>query len=160
MSDCLFVCTGNWYRSRFCEEYGRYLGLDCDSRGLDVARVDEERPPAWKHYRLSFFTGQRLERFGIVPRDRGPLPLTVDDLAGTRRVILLDREEHRPMLLARFPEWTREAEASGRVEYWSCRDLPKLPHQKGYGELSEGWSTSQTLDYLVAAVRRLAGIGD
>jgi protein-tyrosine phosphatase len=117
----LFLCTGNYYRSRFAEilfsfvaqEQGqRWLGW---SRGLALERgIHNVGPMA-----ASAVTG--LERLGIRTSSawtRPPLPVTVADLERADRIIALKAAEHLPLLRERFPAW---AEA---VECWQIDDAP------------------------------------
>lgn len=112
MRRVLFICTGNYYRSRFAESYFRLeaakrrLAWDTDSRGLDIDHVESAGP-------LSTIATRYLNELGVpVDLDRYPRLLTIDDLRSADRVIAVDREEHYPMMSARFPEW------ADRLTYW------------------------------------------
>ena len=119
----LFVCTGNYYRSRFAEHWFAHLvrehGLDwrCDSAGL---RVDVEQKtnvgPMSKVAHASLV--ERGVEVPDVSALRMPRDLTVQDLERAAHVILLDEPEHRPMMRLRFPAW------EDRVTYWRVRDVP------------------------------------
>jgi len=118
----LFVCTGNYYRSRFAEYWFAHLiaqkGLPwrTDSAGL---RVDFEQKT--NHGPISRVTLASLEKRGVeVPSPRMPRDLTNLDLQNASRVILLDEPEHRPMMQARFPDF----ENHPRVTYWRVIDVP------------------------------------
>ena len=115
----LFLCTGNYYRSRFAEILFNVLArqgeLDwiADSRGLAIELVPQDGGA------ISPFTRAELVKRGIA-LDRHPRPpraLREDDLARAHRVIALNRAEHRPYLQKQFPTWT------DRVEYWHVSDL-------------------------------------
>jgi len=117
MQTVLFLCTGNYYRSRFSEIYfnwhaaGRGLVWRADSRGLalDPANVGP----------ISRNTLRRLEQLQIPqpPGARFPKELSTDDLAAAALVIALKEAEHRPLMEARFPAW------AARTEYWHIHDV-------------------------------------
>ena len=118
----LFVCTGNYYRSRFAEHYFLDLaaksGLDwhADSAGLGVEWAWKINPGP-----ISRVTLASLEQRGVsVVRPRMPRSLTTEDLHAATRVILLDEPEHRPMMQEKFPDW----EDHERVTYWKVIDVP------------------------------------
>jgi len=118
----LFLCTGNYYRSRFAEAYFNFLACAegwpwrAFSRGLATHWVDDP---------LSTHTRHHLLRSGIAlsHTSPAPLPLTRADLESASHVVALKIAEHRPVMRARFPRH------AARVEYWSIHDLDAgLPH--------------------------------
>jgi protein-tyrosine phosphatase len=119
MKIVLFLCTGNYYRSRFAEELFNHragdVGTDwqAQSRGLAIERGKHNVGP------LSHFTLHALEARRVVTRGaaRFPLPCTVVDLEGADHVVALDEAEHRPLMRERFPEW------EARIEYWGIGDV-------------------------------------
>lgn len=124
----LFLCTGNYYRSRFaeiifnwhCER--RQLNWLADSRGLALD-VCNNGP-------ISRHTLKNLEARGIASDtySRFPLPVTEPDFAAADRIIAVKEAEHRPMVERRFSKWREH------VEYWHVHDLDcampdlALPH--------------------------------
>ncbi|MGI6209494.1 MAG: low molecular weight phosphatase family protein [Anaerolineae bacterium] len=112
----LFICTGNFYRSRFAEAVfnhrARALGLPCRafSRGLGIHLVEGD---------LSPWAREALEERGIPLDCTGPtrLPLTQHDLVRAKRIIALKEAEHRPLMERHFPLW------ADRIEYWHVHDL-------------------------------------
>lgn len=120
----LFVCTGNYYRSRFAEllfnAAAQARGLDwrATSRGTDVYGAG-----AWNVGPLSVHAREALEARGVPldPDLRMPMPLTADDLAAADLVVAVCEVEHRPHLERDFP-----AAATG-VEYWDVEDLGVTP---------------------------------
>jgi protein-tyrosine phosphatase len=117
MRRVLFLCTGNYYRSRFAEIYFNWhvkqRGLDwtADSRGLGL---DE-----FNNGHISSHTIASLKARGIESDtcERLPLPVTEADLAAAHRIIAVKEHEHRPMVEAKFPAWR------DRIEYWHVHDL-------------------------------------
>jgi len=116
MREILFICTGNYYRSRYCEALfnheasRRGLGWRAFSRGLAINFA----PPG-----LSPFTARRMKERGI-PRDTtGEEPVQVQeaDLLRAARVVALKEEEHRPMVARLHPAWEH------RIMYWKISDL-------------------------------------
>jgi len=120
LADVLFICTGNFYRSRFAEavfnHYAELAGIRerAVSRGLATHLVDSE---------LSPFTARALAERAIPMHRTSLLPtqLTIADLTRCRVRIALHDDEHRPMIAARYPDWV------DRVQYWSVSDLPLAP---------------------------------
>jgi protein-tyrosine phosphatase len=121
MNNLLFLCTGNYYRSRFCEVYFNHLaacqGLAwrADSRGLapDITVFRNPGP-------LSPHTHEALTALGVAlePALRHPRSAQPEDLAQAQRIIALSRLEHEPMVKQRFPTY------ASIVEYWEIGDLP------------------------------------
>lgn len=118
----LFVCTGNYYRSRFAEHLFAHLvakqGLSwaTDSAGLGVDWAWKTNPGP-----ISSVAVASLAQRGIPVTDpRMPRSLTADDLEASARVVLLDEPEHRPMMQQQFPGW----EDHERVTYWEVIDVP------------------------------------
>lgn len=112
----IFLCTGNYYRSRFAELYFRHvarqrdMAWQVDSRGL--------RPGAWNIGPLSVHTQDECERLGIcIEPLRNPQELQLDDLRSADCVIAVKETEHRPLMLEKFPEFV------DTVEYWEIHDL-------------------------------------
>jgi protein-tyrosine phosphatase len=127
----LFLCTGNYYRSRFAEEYWNAraeeerLSWRADSRALgDV-------PNPGNAGTMSADALAELARLGIRVRaaERPPRALAREELALYVRVFALDGDEHRPMLLRSFP-----AEVQ-RVECWDIGDVWKEEPKRALARL-------------------------
>ncbi len=120
MTDVLFICTGNFYRSRFAEavfnHHAEAMSLPerAFSRGLLAHIVDGE---------LSPHTARAMAERKIPMHCTSLLPtaLRIVDFTRARHVVALHEEEHRPMLAARYPDWVE------KVRYWSVSDLPLAP---------------------------------
>ena len=119
MRHVLFLCTGNYYRSRYAEllfnARAAQLGLpwQADSRGLNLAAGINNVGP------ISPFVAYRLTRRGIdfTASDRYPMQATDADFERADLVIALKETEHRPMIEAHFPRW------ADQVEYWRVDDI-------------------------------------
>src|SRR5262249_16549937 len=101
----LFLCTGNYYRSRFAEIVFNHLASQFDidwravSRGLALERAVNNVGP------ISQATLVGLSARGIpaVANVRNPLALSESDLASADHIVAVNRVEHLPILEARFP---------------------------------------------------------
>ena len=117
MNQILFLCSGNYYRSRFAEilfnYHARQRGLKwmADSRGLAIDPTNSGS--------ISRYTKSCLAARGILSDTCERLPLTVveADFAAAQRVIAVKEAEHRPLVETRFSKWR------DRVEYWHIHDL-------------------------------------
>jgi protein-tyrosine phosphatase len=113
----LFLCTGNYYRSRFAEELfnnlatQRGLAWHADSAGLDP--TPDNRGPM-SRYTLAACARLGLKRPAI---ERFPRRVTKDDFVRSDLVIAVKEAEHRPMMLKSFPEHLRQ------VEFWHVHDI-------------------------------------
>ncbi|MGF1482870.1 MAG: low molecular weight phosphatase family protein [Opitutales bacterium] len=118
----LFLCTGNYFRSRFAEGLFNHLaqarGLDWSafSRGLSV-EMAPERP------HLSPFTRNALMRRGIPLRLCGERKVAASpaDWAAAERVIALKELEHRPLMRMKFPQF------ESQTEFWHVDDVDFSP---------------------------------
>jgi protein-tyrosine phosphatase len=118
-NNLLFLCTGNYYRSRFAEILFNALavrsGLSwwAESRGLALEFGIHNVGP------MSAAALRRLHDLGIATDSyqRLPLPVTESDLQRANLVIALKAAEHRPLLVERFPTWAE------RVRFWHIHDV-------------------------------------
>ncbi|MHB8902236.1 MAG: arsenate-mycothiol transferase ArsC [Thermoguttaceae bacterium] len=122
MKRVLFLCSANYYRSRFAEHFFNWLaeqeGLpwQADSRGLAVDK--------WPDLdQMSDYTIEALALRGIaidaVPRN--PKQVSMRDLGGFDLVIAVKESEHRSMMTEKFPLW------ADRIEYWQIDDIDCAP---------------------------------
>src|SRR5208282_3796491 len=125
----IFVCSANYYRSRYAEHYFNWLAgreeldWEADSRGLMVG--------VWGNIgSISSYTVNALKCRGIPLEEqpREPKALTLADLAEADLVVAVKKAEHRAMMALQFPLW------KDRIEYWHVDDLDcaqaedALPH--------------------------------
>ncbi len=128
----LFLCTGNYYRSRFAQAIfndlaaKRALPWRAFSRGLWLQ-------PWINHGTLSVYTQQELERRGLPLELAGDMPrdLTEEDLRGAERVIALKEAEHRPLMRRDFPEW------EDKVTYWKVHDLDAATAEEALPQIEQ-----------------------
>lgn len=129
MNYLLFLCTGNYYRSRFAEAVFNHhaeqnkLPWRAFSRGLAVHLAPDDG--------LSSHTRAALAARGIplhfTAADKAPL--TESDLGRATIRIALKEAEHRPYLHALFPEWEE------RIVYWHIHDLDETTADEALPEI-------------------------
>src|SRR6516225_5590875 len=119
----LFLCTGNYYRSRYAEVLftsvaGKMsLPWKASSRGLALERgVDNVGPMAASAVKALEARGLRaIAEFG-----RFPIQVTVDDFEAAHWIVALKETEHLPLLQERYPAWVE------KVEFWHVDDAPEV----------------------------------
>jgi protein-tyrosine phosphatase len=136
----MFLCSGNYYRSRFAElvfnAQARAVGLGwvATSAGLLpadlLAELEPISPTVLEHVRL---LGMPVEE-----KPRSPRPVSRQDFELADRVIALKEAEHRPLMRRNFPDW------EDRIAYWAVHDVDVSP-------------PSETLPLLERAVIDLVG---
>ena len=117
LQSLLFLCTGNYYRSRFAEilfnHWAIQHGLNwrAQSRGLRL-NPDNVGP-------ISGDTVGRLRRLGAdLPKTlRLPVSVVEVDLDGADHIVAVKKAEHLPLLQAKFSKYV------DRVEFWNVHDL-------------------------------------
>src|SRR5438874_840055 len=119
----LFLCTGNYYRSRFAEilfnAVAGKMGLPwkASSRGLALERGVNNVGP------MAVSAINALEAMGLSAVEdaaRFPSQVTINDLEQADRIVALKLSEHRPLLQERFPAWIE------KVEFWQVDDAPEV----------------------------------
>lgn len=131
MKTVLFLCTGNYYRSRFAEILFNSLatrnGLDwkAQSRGFRVGAESGNVGP------ISRFAVSGLKARGILVNGdcRFPMAVTEPELAAADLVVAVKEAEHRPLVAERFPAWV------DKVEYWHVDDLDFAGPEEALTEL-------------------------
>ncbi|WP_296810108.1 hypothetical protein [Thiocapsa sp.] len=144
MNRILFLCTGNYYRSRFAEEYFNHqadrlaLSWEADSRALarDLVVTGNQGP-------ISAFAVTELQRRAIPIRGgtRHPIVALPADFEAAHRIIAVSRREHEPMLRAHFPALLE------RIRYFEIGDLDVETPATAIARLT------QAIDLEIAALR-------
>ena len=122
-STVLFLCSGNYYRSRFAEHLFNHLIVEtglafaADSAGL--------WPDCFRHNSgpISLDTLEALRKRGVTlpTQHRTPRDVTESDIRGAALTVALKEAEHRPLVVRRFPELLH------RVEFWHVHDVEDAP---------------------------------
>lgn len=120
----IFVCTGNYYRSRLAEilfndhALRAALAWDAESRGLfERGSLSGLSPDAAQFLLSKGFDS--VEHFA-----KEPQRLKVDDLENSQLVIVLNKNEHEPIMKMKFGRVPTMLEKSGRLRYWNVYDVP------------------------------------
>src|SRR6516225_5364419 len=119
----LFLCTGNYYRSRYAEvlfnSVAGKMGLPwrASSRGLALERgVNNVGPMEVSAVKALEARGLRaVAEFG-----RFPMQVTMEDFEAAHWIVALKEAEHLPLLHERFPAWAE------KVEFWHVDDTPEV----------------------------------
>jgi protein-tyrosine phosphatase len=114
----LFLCTGNYYRSRFAEllfnHFAAQLDLDwlAISRGLALERGVNNIGPISP----DAVTGLDARGVALEGELRTPLALDEKDLKIAHHIIAVNSAEHLPILQRKFPHHVEQ------VEFWDVYD--------------------------------------
>jgi protein-tyrosine phosphatase len=127
----LFLCTGNYYRSRFAEELWRHLdggapsGWRADSAGLSLAAGFRNVGP------ISPYTLARLRRHGVWLGESARPPRQVErkEITDAAHVVAVCASEHERMVQELFPD------LAARVEYWDVEDVAYRPPEAALDQL-------------------------
>jgi protein-tyrosine phosphatase len=119
----LFLCSGNYYRSRFAELLFNHLvantelryradsaGLWPNCRAYNVGPISSDTLAALRQ------RGVPLPESHRIPRD-----VTEADIRGAALTIALKEAEHRPVVTTRFPSLVEQ------VEFWHVHDVEDAP---------------------------------
>lgn len=125
MQTMLYICTGNYYRSRFAQGLFNHFAAKHDlpwkaiSRGLRINAVDQPGE-------LSIFTREALEARGIPLELAGEkrVSLCIGDLIHADQVWALKHTEHHPLMQEQFPDW------ADRIQYKEIHDLDGFTPQE------------------------------
>jgi protein-tyrosine phosphatase len=142
----LFLCTGNYYRSRFAEELFNHKAVasgmpwQAQSRALAIERGVNNVGP------LSPFAMHGLTARGCSARGGGRMPLQCApaDLETAHWIIALNEPEHRPLMRTRFPEW------ESRVQFWQVEDVEYVRPEVALAAIEK------QIDALIGALHGLA----
>ena len=133
MKKLLFLCTGNYYRSRFAEKVfndlatKNNLNWEADSRGLALERGVNNVGA------ISKYAVEALKQRGInvLPEERFPQSAIAEDFQNFDLIVAVDESEHCPLMKERFPEFIDS------IEYWLIHDIDKTSPQEALGELEK-----------------------
>ncbi len=119
----LFLCTGNYYRSRYAEELFNHLAKAERLEWRAFSRGAAERGSPDNVGPMSRFAREALEAQGIVAEGalRDPCPCSLADFNEAQIVIALKEAEHRPLIEQRVPE------VADRILYWHVDDIDFAP---------------------------------
>jgi protein-tyrosine phosphatase len=115
----LFLCTGNYYRSRFAEELFNHqaaiegLNWRASSRALALERGAANEGPM-SPQTLAALRGRGILAAGSM---RLPLQCSTDDLERADIVVAMKEAEHRQLVRDRYSSWEQ------RVIYWHVHDI-------------------------------------
>ena len=129
----LFLCTGNYYRSRYAEELFNFRARSEGLAWRAFSRGAAERGSPDNVGPMSRFALEALEAKTIVPEGaaRYPLSCTLADFDQAQLVIALKEAEHRPLLERRFPEMAK------RVVYWHIDDIDSAEPKEALAMLDD-----------------------
>ena len=126
MKTVLFLCTGNYYRSRFAEELFNHraaqagVNWQAQSRALAIERGINNIGPL-SPLALSGLTTRGLSARGA---NRRPQQCVVLDLESADHIVALNEVEHRSLMRERFPNWET------RIQYWDIGDVAVVQPDK------------------------------
>ena len=121
MNRLLFLCSGNYYRSRFAEEVFNYQARAfmsdwrADSRGLHL-NPNNIGP-------IAEVVLRRLAWLEVKPTNAGrpPEALNQSDLEDAGLVIAMSRQEHYPLMRKMYPTY------ADQITYWDVEDTGRMP---------------------------------
>ncbi|CAG1011370.1 arsenate reductase [Anaerolineales bacterium] len=128
----LFICTGNYYRSRYAEIFFNDLALkkqinwQASSRGLAADEGHNVGP-------IAPHVLKRLKLHGIPLNGhaRFPMQLEEKDLLDADLIISLDRHVHQPMMTKQFPAW------ADQITYWDVPDLNIMDSDSAFAAIEK-----------------------
>lgn len=148
MKTVLFLCTGNYYRSRFAEEYFNHraaveeLGWRAISRAVAIARGANNVGA------VSPLALAALQAHGIAPRGHGRLPAacTPADLDAADTIVALSEREHRGLMRERYGAW------EARTIFWLAEDIGLAPAEAALGHIA------REIEAMIAALKASASL--
>ncbi len=124
----LFVCSGNYYRSRLAEILFNHeaatagIPWEADSRGL----LDTKELKGLSEHSVRYLQQAKLENLATDPRN--PLAMDVEDFTGADLVVAMCEGEHRSMIEQKFASIAKAMHKADKLRYWNVRDIPGRPH--------------------------------
>lgn len=132
MQKVLFLCTGNYYRSRYAEILFNHLAKQKNlrfhafSRGLKV--IDGKNPGA-----ISVHATERLKTMGIISVNINNFPkqVSISDLEEADFIVAIKKTEHHPLISKIHPL------CLDRVSYWEIHDVDVQEPARALAELEK-----------------------
>ena len=132
MHKVLFICTGNYYRSRYAELYfnalaeKQNLNWEAFSRGLATELGGNIGPIAPRVI-------IRLKEYDIhiEGKIRYPIQLDQADFQEADMIIAMNEPEHRKLIQRRFSEWV------DRITYWHVPDLDQVGSDVAFPKIEQ-----------------------
>lgn len=121
MHPILFLCTGNYYRSRLAEEIFNFYTARDNIAARAVSRgLGNQWPNPNNTGPISKNVQQFMLSLGIKRRspDRMPLPCLEEDLSQAAQIICLSKHEHKAMFEAKFSHYPIE-----NITFWEIGDV-------------------------------------
>lgn len=145
----LFLCSGNFYRSRFAELLfnhlvaGTNLGYRADSAGLWPNCRDHNVGPIAR----DTLDALRARGVPLPPSHRVPRDVTEADIEDAAVTIAVKETEHRSIVALRFPSLLE------RIEFWQVHDIDVAPPSEAIPELER-----RVRDLIERLARRRHGV--
>lgn len=121
MHQILFVCTGNFYRSRYAEAYFNHLARQKNLPWIAFSRgLATHLAPSGM---LSPHTGVRMKRKGIALIHTGTIPaqISAGDCDRARLIVALKQSEHETLARQLLPGH------ADRFQFWDVSDVDETP---------------------------------
>lgn len=124
----LFLCTGNFYRSRYAEAW---FNAAAARENLHWRASSAGFRPHIEANPLSRWAAERLieERIPLEMTRAAPVKVTEADLTEASLIVAMLEKEHRPMMLQAFPRWV------DRIEYWQVHDIDEISPAEALPEI-------------------------
>ena len=155
----LFICSGNYYRSRLAEILFNHaaatagLAWEAGSRGLLKARELK----GMSEHTAAYLKGVELAHLAAEPRY--PIPIDVEDLTDFDLIIAMCREEHQPIIEQKFLSLAKALHKVGRIRFWNVYDIPARPHAivrlLGGGHKGPSQPADSGTEHIALAVKEL-----
>ena len=129
----LFLCSGNYYRSRYAEELFNHHARKVDLAWAAFSRGVAENGSTENVGSMSRFALAALQAKAIMPERmaRYPRSCSLAHFDQAQLVIALKEAEHRPLIEQRFPE------VADRVGYWNVDDIDIAEPKEALAMLDE-----------------------
>ena len=127
----LFLCSGNYYRSRFAEILFNHRAQQHDLPWRATSRGLAEVFGQWNIGPISPHTLKKLEAMSIECEStrRNAMHCSADDLETADLIIALKEAEHRPLMQKRFAAYEND------VEYWHVHDVDQASSEEALPQI-------------------------